>query len=182
MAKKAKDEEGDDLESPKKKGKLFLIIIIFVLVLLIGAGGYLGFSFFTKSGPFAVKGPTPEEIAAQRAKEEAEQAAKTKDMFIKFDKAFTFRLNGTRKRHMGQIEVVLMVSGPENADLAEKNKPLLQSAINDCLSEQNYETLLKPSGRQRLKNQVLDVVRGKMSEYVKAPVIEQVLFTGYVVQ
>jgi len=59
---------------------------------------------------------------------------------------------------------------------------LLNSVIFEKLSAQSYEALLLPSGRQRLKRELLDAVRAKMSELNKSPVIEQVLFTSFVLQ
>ena len=39
-----------------------------------------------------------------------------------------------------------------------------------------------PSGRQRLKRELLDATRAKMTEVAKAPVINQILFTNFVLQ
>ncbi|MBO6258536.1 MAG: flagellar basal body-associated FliL family protein [Succinivibrio sp.] len=179
MAKKESDAE--ELETPKK-GKKFLLLLI-VLVLLLLGGGYTGVAYFLELPPFEPQGPTPEEIAAQLAKEEAEQAAKTKDIYVKFEKPFVFNLKGTSKRpHTGQVEVVLVVSGPDNEALAKQHLTLLNSTFFDALAGQNYEELLKPSGRERLKSVLLDLARAKMSEMVKAPVVEHVLITSFVVQ
>lgn len=184
MAKKDKKKEagGDDPETPKK-GKKLLIILLIVLVLVLGAGGYFGAAFFLNLWPFEVKGPTPEEIAAKMAQEEAEEAAKTKDMYVKFDKPFVFNMAGSSRRpHTGQIEIVLVVSGAENESAVKTHLTLLNSAFFQILAEQSYEELLKPSGRQRLKRVLLDLSRAKMSEVAKAPLVEQVLFTGFVIQ
>ncbi|MCR5536546.1 MAG: flagellar basal body-associated FliL family protein [Succinivibrio sp.] len=183
MAKKEKKEKDDDsLETPKK-GKKLLIIILIVAVLLLGTGGYFGAAFFLQLWPFEVKGPTPEEVAAKLAQEEAEEAAKTKDMYIKFDKPFVFNMASNSKRpHTGQVEIVLVVSGADNESAAKTHLTLLNSVFFQALAEQNYEELLKPSGRQRLKRVLLDMSRAKMSEVAKAPLIEQVLFTSFVVQ
>ncbi|HAR79692.1 MAG TPA: hypothetical protein DCR21_02570 [Succinivibrionaceae bacterium] len=181
MAKK-KDEGGDDLETPKKGKGLLLLIIGLLLLIIVAVGGYFGVAYFMKLPPFEVKGPTPEEIAAKVAEKEAEQAARTRDIFVKFDKPFTFNLSGSKRQHTAQVEIVLMVAGEENEALAKQHLMMLNSTIFNALANQNYDALLRPSGRERLKNVLLDLTRAKMSEVAKNPVVEQVLFTGFVMQ
>ena len=48
--------------------------------------------------------------------------------------------------------------------LAKKHLTLMNSVIFERLSAQSYEALLLPSGRQRLKRDLLDAVRAKMKE------------------
>ena len=77
---------------------------------------------------------------------------------------------------------MLMVAGEENEALAKQHLMMLNSTIFNALANQNYDALLRPSGRERLKNVLLDLTRAKMSEVAKNPVVEQVLFTGFVMQ
>lgn len=78
--------------------------------------------------------------------------------------------------------MVLVVQGEENEALAKKHLTLIDSVIFDKLSAQTYEGLLLPSGRQRLKRELLDAARAKMSEIAKAPVVDKILFTSFVLQ
>ncbi|MDY6420019.1 MAG: flagellar basal body-associated FliL family protein, partial [Succinivibrio dextrinosolvens] len=70
----------------------------------------------------------------------------------------------------------------ENEALAKKHLTLMNSVIFERLSAQSYDALLLPSGRQRLKRDLLDAVRAKMSELTKTPVVDQILFTSFVLQ
>ncbi|MCI6939245.1 MAG: flagellar basal body-associated FliL family protein, partial [Succinatimonas hippei] len=69
-----------------------------------------------------------------------------------------------------------------NEALAKKHLVLLNSVVFDKLSAQTYESLLLPTGRNRLKRELLDAVRARMTEVAKAPVVEQILFTSFVLQ
>ncbi len=181
MAKK-KTEEADSMEeAPKKKGKL-LIIIALVVLLLLGVGGYFGAAYFLYLPPFEPPGPTPEEIAAQKAAEEKEKMLLQRDIYVAFDAPFMFSIKSERRVHNGQIQVVLVVVGEDNEALAKKHLTLMNSVIFDRLSAQAYDALLLPSGRQRLKRELLDAVRAKMSEVAKTPVVDQILFTSFVLQ
>jgi len=175
-------DAGENLDdAPKKKSKLFLIILI-LLVLILGAGGYFGAAYFLQLPPFEAPGPTPEEIAAQKAAEEKEKMLLQRDIYVPCEGTFTFNIKSDRRIHTGQVQVVLVVTGEENEAVAKKHMTLLNSVIFEKLSAQSYEALLLPSGRQRLKRELLDAVRAKMSELNKSPVIEQVLFTSFVLQ
>ncbi|MBQ9274349.1 MAG: flagellar basal body-associated FliL family protein [Succinivibrio sp.] len=183
MAKKKKEEaDGDDLEAPKR-GKGLLIVILLLVLILLGGGGYMGAAFFLNLPPFEVEKQTTEELAAIKAAKEAElEAEQHRDYFIKFETPFTFNLTDKKRQHSAQIEIVLVVSGSESEDIALKNQPLLSSTIFSTISNQSYTSMLMPSGRARLKLLLLDALRAKMSEVARNPVVEQVLFTGFVMQ
>ncbi len=182
MADNAKNNDNEDgLDSPKKKGKLFLIVGIFV-VLLLTFGGYTGVAYFLELPPFEPAGPSPEEIATQKVQAEEEQKLLQKENYIPFEQTFVFTIKSERRIHTGQVQVVLSVLGEENTELAKKHLPLLNSVVFDKLSSQTYESLLLPSGRQRLKRELLDATRAKMTEVAKTPVINQILFTSFVLQ
>ena len=179
MAKKNKDS--DDLNSPKKRGLVFYLMLLAV-VLILGAGGYMGAAVYFQLPPFDEKGPTPEEIAAQKAQEEKQEQLLQREIYVPCGSTFTFTVKSGRRLHTGQIEVVLVVQGEENQALAQKHLTLINSIIFDKLSSQSYEGLLLPSGRTRLKRELLDATRAKVNEVAKTPVIDQILFTGFVLQ
>ena len=68
----AANEKDDNLEEakPSKKKKFLMLILLVLLLLGISAGGLFVYEkFFNDKN----EGPTPEEIAAKKAKEELEQ-------------------------------------------------------------------------------------------------------------
>lgn len=177
----AANEKDDNLEEakPSKKKKFLMLILLVLLLLGISAGGLFVYEkFFNDKN----EGPTPEEIAAKKAKEELEQRLLQKEIYVPLGAPFTYTVKGERRTHNGQLELVLVVIGEENEALAKKHLVLLNSVVFDKLSAQTYESLLLPTGRNRLKRELLDAVRARMTEVAKAPVVEQVLFTSFVLQ
>lgn len=156
--------------------------MLLAVVLILGAGGYMGAAVYFQLPPFDEKGPTPEEIAAQKAQEEKQEQLLQREIYVPCGSTFTFTVKSGRRLHTGQIEVVLVVQGEENQALAQKHLTLINSIIFDKLSSQSYEGLLLPSGRTRLKRELLDATRAKVNEVAKTPVIDQILFTGFVLQ
>lgn len=177
----AKDKKA--AKEPKSKKKLFIILAIVLLVLILGAGGYAGFAYFTKSGPFAPVIPTQEEIDKEAKAREAQMKLASEERVVYLESAFTFNLQETSKRQrLVQIEVALVVLGPENEELATKHKQLIASEISNVLSKQSYTSLMAQSGRERLKHLLLETIRARLIGIVSKPVVDQVLFTNFVMQ
>lgn len=171
-----------DSQSKKKKKLLILVAAVFVL-LLTGAGGYLGYAYLKHLPPFEPTGPSPEEIAMKKAQQEEALKEQVKDIYIRFDSGFTFNLKDKRNRdHVLQMEIVLMTIGQENAELCKKHLALTGSVISSVVSSQTFESLTVPTGRQRLKELLLEAVRSKLSGVTNKVVVDQILFTNFVLQ
>lgn len=182
MADQAKNTSADDEVAVPKRGHKLLLVILVFLGLVVLAGGYTGAAWFMQWPPFEPKAPSVEEIAAAKAAEAAREAERHRDLYVKFDAPFTFNLNYNKRPHSAQVDLVLVVSGSDNEALAKKHIDLLSSTALQVLSDQAYEELLQPTGREQLRLRLLDTLRGKMTEVAKAPVIEQVLYTDFVMQ
>lgn len=174
--------EANTAPKKSKKKKIIILVLILLLLSLIGGGGYLGYAWMRQLPPFEPAGPTPEEIAAQKAAAEEARQAELTERFVTFDHAFTFNLSAGGKPHMMQMEVVLMVMGESNESLARAHLPLIGAVISEITAQQNYEALIAQTGRQRLKRVLLEAIRSRLSGVAHEPVVEQVLFTSFVIQ
>ncbi|MCK0527453.1 flagellar basal body-associated FliL family protein [Anaerobiospirillum sp. NML120449] len=172
----------DDLETGGKSRKMLFMLIGVILVFILGIGGYGTFAYLHHMWPFAME---EQENATDIAGKMAGQNSQVdvSDRYVRFDLAFTFNLPGKTKRgHMVQVEPVLVVHGSENAALAQQHLPLISSTISEICSQQDYDSLASPSGRQRFKRLLLDGIRTKLTGVVNQPVVEQVLFVNFVMQ
>lgn len=172
----------EDLGSGTKSRKKLIMLISVVLLFILGTGGYGTYAYLHHLWPFS---EFEQENATDIAGKMAGQSAQVdlSDQYIRFDVAFTFNLPGKTKRgHMVQVEPVLVVHGVANADLARQHLPLISSTISEICSQQDYESLASPSGRQRFKRLLLDGIRTKLTGVVNQPLVEQVLFTNFVMQ
>ncbi|MCR5085711.1 MAG: flagellar basal body-associated FliL family protein [Succinivibrionaceae bacterium] len=176
-------EIDDPTAVPKKKRGLLFYIVIGLILLILLAGGYLGAAFFLNLPPFAKEGPTLEEMAAMQAEEKEIATVVDEDFFVKFSNPFNFNLKDNQShRHFAQIEVVLVVRGKENSDLAEKHKSLLESTVFEAMSSESFAILTRPFGRQGLKSKILSAVRYKMADVLNQPLVDRVLFTSFIIQ
>ena len=170
--------EEEKLELKTSGGKKKLIIIIALALLLIG-GGVGGWLMFAGGGHKAEQsaesgGKSPEEIAAEKA---AKQAT-----YVVLPNPFVFNVTGKPKDRMVQIKVALLVRGPENEALAKLHTPLVEGALLKVVSTFTSDDIITIEGKAKLRSDALKAIQASMSEVTQKPVVEQLLFTGFVMQ
>jgi flagellar FliL protein len=170
------DEELEIEEGGKKKGKMMLIIIIVAVLLLGGGGAY--FFLFMGDDPEAEEG-VEGEVAEQV---EQDLPAEGEAMYVAMPRAFTFNAPGVARERIVQIEVQLMVRGSVNEELAKRHIPRIEGTLLQVFSASNADDLVTDVGKVELKERATAQVRQVMTEMEKTAVVEQVLFTGFVIQ
>lgn len=166
------DEDLEIEEGGKKKGKM-MIIIIAVVVLLAGGGAG---AFFFLGGEEPEDGETAEEMV------EEEPVNTGLAMYVAMPRPFQFNAPGVARERLVQIEVQLMVRGVENQERAKRHIPMIEGTILNVFSAANADELVTDVGKVDLKEKATAQVRQVMNELEKDPVVEQVLFTGFVIQ
>jgi flagellar FliL protein len=170
------DEELEIEEGSKKKSKLMLIIIVVVVLLGGGAGAY--FLLFTGDSPSMAEG---EDATSEVMLENVESAA-GRALYVAMPRPFTFNAPGVARERIVQIEVQLMVRGVESEELAKRHIPMIEGTLLQVFSASNADDLVTDVGKVELKERATAEVRQVMTELESSPVVEQVLFTGFVIQ
>ena len=174
--------EDEKLELKNSGGKKKLIIIVALALLLIG-GGVGGWLMFAggdskaehKAEKSAGSGEkSPEEIAAEKAAKEA--------MYVVLPNPFVFNVSGKPKDRMVQIKIALLVRGAENEALAKLHTPLVEGGVLKVVTTFTADELITIEGKARLRSEALKSIQASMSEVTQKPVVEQLLFTGFVMQ
>lgn len=171
------DEELKIEEGGKKKGKLILIIIIVVALLAGGAGAY--FFLFMGDEVTVVEG---DESTMQNNAVESVARAEGQALYVAMPRPFTFNAPGVTRERIVQIEVQLMVRGLANEELAKRHIPMIEGTLLQVFSASNADDLVTDVGKVELKDRATSQVRQVMKELEKSTVVEQVLFTGFVIQ
>ena len=150
-----------------------IIIIAAVVVLLGGAGGAY---FFLFAGG-------EEEVAEEAASEnDSQQQVTDEAIYVAMPRPFQFNAPGISRERLVQIEVQLMVRGANNEDKARRHIPMLEGNLLTVFSASNADDLVTESGKKELREKATSSVRQVMNELENEPVVEQVLFTGFVLQ
>lgn len=171
------ENETENEEQGKKKPKLLIIII--AVVLLLGGGG-AGAYFFLFSSDDSVAEDSGEGDSAQAAPQN--KRADGEAIYVAMPRPFPFNAPGITRERIVQIDVQLMVRGQENEEYAKRHIPMIEGTLLQVFSASNADDLVTDLGKTELRNRATEQVRQKMNELEKTPVVEEVLFTGFVIQ
>jgi flagellar FliL protein len=169
------EQELNTPDGGKKKSKLMLIIIIAVVVL---AGGGAGAYFFLFAGDDAAT--ATEQSGTSSETELVSDSGKA--LYVSMPRPFQFNAPGVTRERLVQIEVQLMVRGPVNEERAKRHIPMIEGTLVRVFSASNADDLVTEVGKADLRSRATSQVRQVMNDLEDNPVIEEVLFTGFVMQ
>lgn len=154
------------------KSKVKLIILI-LLALLVAVGLSVGATWFLLS-----KDKTEEEP------KEATPAApvRVEAIYEPLMPAFVVNFNHQGRQRYMQVSMTLMTRDQLGLDALKVHMPLLRNNLVMLLSSQDFAALSTAPGIELLRQQVLANVQGMAQKEVGKPVVEQVLFTNFVLQ
>lgn len=172
---------GKDLEigeGQAKKKKLIIIIGAVVLLAVVAAVAVLMMS-----------GDSPEPVPAEAGAAETAVAAdpsasaeKGSALYVSMPRPFIFNVPGASKDRLVQIKVQLLVRGSNNEETAKVHIPLIESTLLRTFSTSNAEELITVEGKENLKRKALKDVKEALTGVAGSDVVEEVLFTGFVMQ
>ncbi len=170
-------EEELQIEEGGGKSKKMIIIIVAAVVILGGGAAY--FLLFSGSNE-----PVP--VTANAAQGGNEQAAPRANLgtalYVAMPRPFVFNVPGSGRDRLVQIKVQLMVRGSDNEEIAKTHIPLIEGTLLQVFSNSSADDLVTEAGKITLREEALNEVQRVMNEISGANVVEQVLFTGFVMQ
>ncbi|AXO62286.1 flagellar basal body-associated protein FliL [Pseudomonas sp. phDV1] len=171
MAKKEAAPTADG--QPTGKSKLKLIILI-VVGLLLAVGLSVGGTWFILS-----KGDKSEEAKpAEAAAAPVRQPAIYQDLMPAFVVNFNYQ---NRTRYL-QVSMALMSRDAAGMEKLKVHMPVLRNRLVMLLSGQDFAVLQTPLGKEMLLQQALASVQELAQKETGSTVVEQVLFTNFVLQ
>ncbi|WP_234418518.1 flagellar basal body-associated protein FliL [Dongshaea marina] len=150
-----------------------LIIIIAVVVILVGGGAAAWFLLF--SGSDSGEAVQTEEVVE-------EPITSSEAVYVGMPRPFVFNVAGTPRDRLVQIKVQLLVRGTENEAFAKQHVPLIEGTLLRVFSAETAAQLETLQGKDQLRQKSLDEVRKSLEKLTGVPVVEKVLFTGFVMQ
>jgi flagellar FliL protein len=163
----AKEEDAKEEVQPKKS--FFRFIILGVMVMALGAGGYLGWDLFVKGKKQEIKVP---ESRPQSKKVEARIIYPLESFIVNLmDKA------GVGKRYL-KVKIILEIGDEGDRKTVEMNKPQLTDTILLLLSSQSFKEINTMEGKLELKQALLSRINQALGEGI----VHRIYFTEFVVQ
>jgi len=176
-----------DLQIAEGGGKKKKMIIIAAAVVLLGggAGGYFMFSGSDAPPPVAAaEGETAAAGSEQAAAAAADSGSASMGtaLYVSMPRPFVFNVPGASRDRLVQIKVQLLVRGQNNEEMAKQHIPLIESTMLKTFSKANADDLVTAAGKDTLKAVALKDVQDALVEVAGTMVVEEVLFTGFVMQ
>ncbi|MBF8730753.1 flagellar basal body-associated protein FliL [Pseudomonas guariconensis] len=162
--------KSEAVKDPATKGKLKLILLM-VLALLLAVGLSVGATWFVmhKSGP----------VPADPAQANVKLAAIYEPLAPSF--VINFNQNG-RQRYM-QVSITMQGRNQADLDALKVHMPVIRNNLVMMFSGQGFDTLASsPVGQEMLRQKATAVVQEVAQKEVGKPVIDQLLFTNFVLQ
>jgi len=155
--------------APTKKGGKLPLVIGAALVLL--GGGAAAFWYLRPH-------KAPDKPAA-----EASAAARSAPLYYKFDPAFVVNFGAEGNVRFLQITLEAMSRDPAVVEAIKSNEPAIRNDLVLLFSAQQYDALMAPEGKEKLREATLESVRKAINaEGGKGAAIEGVYFTSFVIQ
>jgi flagellar FliL protein len=183
-----------DLEIADGGGKKKKMIIIgaAVAVLLLGGGGAAFFMMGGEEPPPAAaaegSAAAGAEGAAAGAEKPAEGAGSAEEasvgtaLYVGMPRPFVFNVPGASRERLVQIKAQLLVRGQNNEELAKQHIPLIESTMLRTFSKANADDLVTAAGKETLKAAALKDVQDALVGVASTKVVEEILFSGFVMQ
>ncbi len=179
------DEEKElELDKSGKKKKM-IIIIAAVAILVIGGGG--AYFFLAGGEPEISQAEIDAALDTGTDDGEAQSAAPSgaqagSALYVPMPRPFRFNVPGASRDRFVEIRVQLLVRGGDNEEAAKKHVPLIESTLLAVFSQSNADDLATSAGKTSLKQKSLAEVQKIMTDVEGSNIVEQVLFTGFVMQ
>jgi flagellar FliL protein len=164
-------------EEGGKGGNKMMIIIIAAVVIIAGAAA--AFFFLSGSDDVSVEAVTEESSGAEAPAAPAETGTAK---YVSMPRPFTFNVPGTTRDRLVQIRVQLMVRGDNNEELAQRHIPLIEGTLLKAFSTANADDLATTAGKDALKMKAARDVQKAVIDVAGSKIVEEVLFTGFVMQ
>ncbi|SEA49482.1 flagellar basal body-associated protein FliL [Alkalimonas amylolytica] len=171
----ADDNELKLAEGSGKK-KLLIMIGASVALLLIAVVAVLFFFSSDDSIPSA-SGP-----GAATSADGTPAAPTGTAYYVPLPRPFIFNVPGSTRDRLVQIRVQLLVRGSNNDTLAKRHIPLIEGTLLQTFSSANADDLVTAAGKESLRNKALSDLQQELLKVTGTVVVEEVLFTGFVMQ
>ncbi|WP_214000052.1 flagellar basal body-associated protein FliL [Arsukibacterium sp.] len=170
-----------DLKLGEGKGGLKKIILLgsaVLLVLLLAAGAY----FYFLGSESAEQAANAETSESQASGENRPAGPEGNALYVALPRPFIFNVPGSARDRLVQIKVQLLVRGSNNETLALRHIPLIEASLLAAFSSANADELVTTTGKDALKNKALSDLQQALLEVAGSVVVEEVLFTSFVMQ
>ena len=166
------EDDGGAAAGGKKK-----LIIIIAAVILLGGGAA---AFFLMGGDDVEEGS---EVAEEvQAEEVSVTAGKGEAIYVSIPSGILAQIQSGKHKMTLQIQIDMLIRNAADEEQLVKHMPVIENDLLLYFSSANAADLKTPEGKKKLREGSLKIIQGIMQKKTGQPLVEAVLFTGFVMQ
>lgn len=175
------EAEAETGSTPSKMKKIIIFATAGILVIGLAVGATLYFAG-------VIGGDAATEVSVEPASEDvteeetAEAEATTDTVYHKFKPAFVVNFEDKGKLRFLQIDLSVATKLPSVIDALETHEPVIRNNLVLLYSSQKADELNSVEGKELLRKQTREAIQKIMKDNIGNPGIDEVFFTGFVVQ
>ncbi|MCK4742490.1 MAG: flagellar basal body-associated FliL family protein [Sulfuriflexus sp.] len=175
------DSEAETDSKPSNKKKIIIFAVVGILVVGLAVGATL---FFTGVIGGDATTEVSEESATEDAAEEetAEAEVPTDTVYHKFKPAFVVNFEDKGKLRFLQVDLSVSTKLPSVIDALVKHEPVIRNNLVLLYSSKKAGELNSIEGKELLRTETREAIQQIMKDNIGNTGIDEVFFTGFVVQ
>ncbi|EKN47705.1 MULTISPECIES: flagellar basal body-associated protein FliL [Pseudomonas] len=164
--------KSEEVKDPASKGKLKLIIVA-VVALLLAVGLSVGATWFIMH-----KGESAPDPAVAAAAANAKPVA----VFEPLTPAFVVNFNANGRQRYMQVSITMLGRNAADMEALKVHMPVIRNNLVMLFAAIPFESLASPIGQEMLRQKATASIQEVAQKELGKTVIEQLLFTNFVLQ
>ncbi|MBB3101833.1 flagellar basal body-associated protein FliL [Azomonas macrocytogenes] len=165
---------GSDSAGSKSRWKLIIVMVIALLAVIAASVAATWFFLANKT--------VAEQAAGSEHATEVAAPVRQVAIYQVLTPAFVVNFKQDGRQRYLQVSVALMGRDQVAMDALKEHLPLLRNRLVMLFSSQDFATLMTPVGKEMLRQQATAGIQEQAQKALGKPVVEQVLFTNFVLQ
>lgn len=174
LDKEESDGEKGEQKGGKKKSSLMKKLLILGGVLVLIGGGAGAAFFFLGNGHGGEKGKGHDKAKAEQPK--------APPVYYAFDPAFVVNFKDESEVRFLQVTVEVMARDPLVIESVKTHTPVIRNNLIMLLSNQTVESISTVEGKEKVRAETLKEIQKILKKQTGSPGVEDVYFTGFVMQ
>ncbi|TVQ73723.1 MAG: flagellar basal body protein FliL [Chromatiaceae bacterium] len=150
-----------------KGGALKLILIVLVTFVVAAAVGGAAAWYF-----LVMPGDRPAE----------ERTVLAEPLYLPLEPPLVVNFSGSERIRFAQVGIVVMARNEDVFTGVERHMPVIRNNLMLLLSQKTYDQLVTPEGKEVLRAEVLDEIRGVLEQRGAPANVEAIYFNNLVMQ
>jgi len=176
------DDDSEQEVKPSNLKKIIIFATAGVLILVLTVGATLYFTGVIGGDEASVDADEQAATEPEEAKKDSDEEVSSETIYHKFKPAFVVNFEDKGKLRFLQVDLSVATKKPSIVDELTKHEPVIRNNLVLLYSSKSASELNSIEGKEELRRQTRETIQRVMQENVGNPGIDEVFFTGFVVQ